>query len=288
MDQPFAQALVTLAILANPAWNFEINFSALVQTLGMILKLDPVRSALLARAIFGNNMKLPDIDEAKLRNRIGFDRGEKYDFFKDWIEQKQEEAPEIELFFQQAFGELLAPLMPSENDLLACRQLINSVVKFRSVADRYYDAGEESLGKTFINLVLKGTLAAETLFHRQADKKYVILATPYAFLFSPHITGVRYQFWADLSSEYWFRGGVKELTNPYLLSGEQEEEQIWDDAAEQKMRREELARILRGLLGKCTEGVYLAQSRLSGKGWEQEGQLAQWLEEISAGGGERA
>ncbi|MDA8234778.1 MAG: hypothetical protein M0Z31_08285 [Clostridia bacterium] len=280
LDQPFGQALITLALLVNPGWRLQLNFSALVQTLGMVIKTDPVRSALLAEQVFRHRLELPDLDQVGLRPRIGFDKGDKYDFLKKWIEEKKEEQPELDLFFQQAFGELLAPLMPGENDLLACRQLIDSVMKFRKVMERFPGGSEMALGESFIDLVLRGTLAAETLFRPPQNKEQVILATPYTFLFSPYITSTKYQFWMDVSGEHWMWGNGKELSNPYLLSRQWAGDQIWNDEADQRLRREQLVRTVKSMLGKCGGSLYIAASYLSSQGHEQEGQLAQWLEDV--------
>jgi len=280
LDQPFAQALITLGLLANPGWKLQLNFSALTQTLGMVLKTDPVRSALLAEQVFKHRLELPDLDQVGLRPRMGFEKSDRYDFLKNWIEEKKAQQPELDLFFQQAFGELLAPLMPGENDLLACRQLIDSVMKFRKVMERYPGGQDVSLGESFIDLVLLGTLAAETLFRPPRNREQVILATPYTFLFSPYINTVKYQFWLDVSGEQWLWGNVKELSNPYLLSRQWSEDLVWDDRVDRKLRQEQLVRTVKSLLGKCAGKLYVAASYLSSQGYEQEGQLAQWLEDV--------
>ncbi len=278
LDEPFAQALITLALLVNPEWKLELNFSSLVQTLSLILKLDPIRSALLAEEIFKNQLSLPDLDEIGLRPRLGFDNSDKYDLFKDWVKAKQFENLEIEHFFQTVFGELLAPLSPQEKDILACRQIIASITKFKRVMQKYTNLDEIQLGKDFIDMVLNGTLAAEVLFRPPSNDEQVVLATPYTFLFSPYIKQVKYLFWLDVASENWLRSSTKELTNPFILSREWQESDEWTDEVDQNQRKEQLINYLQSLLSKCTDGLYLANSYLSSHGWEQEGQLLEWLE----------
>lgn len=278
LDEPFAQALVSLAILVNPDWKMELNFSALSQTLSLILKLDPIRSALLAEETFKNQLLLPDVDELNLRPQLGFDNSDRYDHFRQWVIEKQTAELEIEHFFQQVFGELLAPLKPDEKDILACRQVINSLTKFKQVMNRYDQLEPSKLAADFVDLVLNGTLAAEVLFRPPVNERQVILATPYTFLFSPYIKNVRYLFWLDVASENWFQSMTKELTNPYFYSQHWREGEAWTDELDQKLRKDQLVDYLQSLLNKCTDGLYLANSYLSSRGWEQEGQLWEWVQ----------
>ena len=278
LDEPYAQGLITLAFLVNPEWQINLNFSSLVQTLSLILKLDPVRSALLADEIFKNQMVLPDLDQLGMRDRLGFDNSDKYDLFKKWVEGKKTQELDMEHFFQLVFGELLAPLEPDEKDILACRQIINSVKKFKKVMDSYGEFDKRELGERFIDMVLNGTLAAEVLYRPPANEEKIILATPYTFLFSPFIEKVEYMFWLDAASENWFRSTTKELTNPYILSVEWQDDQEWNDEVDQQLRKEQLIDYVQSLLSKTTKGLYLANSYLNSRGWEQEGKLLEWIQ----------
>lgn len=279
LDQPFAQALISLALLVYPEWRLELNFSGLVQTLSILLKLDPVRSALLADAIFKHKLQLPDLDTAGLRGRLGFENSERYELLKIWIEHRRDGKPELEMLFQQVFGELLAPLLPGELDLLACRQVIDSVTKFNRVMRRYSVQTGFDFGRGFLAMVLSGTLAAETLFRPPENTGKVLLATPYTFLLSPYVPAVKYQFWLDVAGEQWMRGSTKELTNPHVLCHSWNETVLWDDAADQTARAKRLASFVQSLLGKCSGGLYTASSYLNSQGYEQDGPLAHWLDE---------
>lgn len=283
VDIPFSQALITLTLLANPGWNTGITYSSLQQTLSLVLKLDPVRSAVLTDEIFRNNMRLPELDQINLRSRIGFDNSAKYDYLKGWLAEKENQGLELEQFFQVTFGELLAPLNPSPEDILACRQMIDSVTRFKKVIKNFKEIPEEELGRHFIDMIYNGTLAAEVLYNYPEEEKKVVLTTPYKFLLSPDIQRVRYLFWLDISSENWYRSIAKELFNPYVLSPQWTEESKWDDETDQALRREQLIASLQSILSKCTDGLYLADSYLNSRGWEQEGQLYEWLQSGNKG-----
>ncbi|QTL97549.1 hypothetical protein GM661_05915 [Iocasia frigidifontis] len=278
VDIPFSQALMTLTLLANPAWSAQLTYSSLQQTLSLVLKLDPIRSATLTDEIFKNNLQLPDLDQLKFRSKIGFDNSAKYDYLQEWLREKQTQDLELEHFFQLVFAELLSPLTPSQEDILACRQMIDSVTKFKKVVKNFKDIPEEELGRHFIDMIYNGTLAAEVLYNYPEEEQKIVLSTPYKFLFSPDIDQVKYLFWLDISSENWFRSIAKELFNPYILSPQWKKKNNWDDQTDQQLRKEQLIANLQSILSKATDGLYLADSYLNSRGWEQEGQLYEWLQ----------
>lgn len=283
VDIPFSQALITLTLLANPDWSAQLTYSSLQQTLTLVLKLDPIRSAILTDEIFNNNLQLPDLDQLELRLRVGFDSSAKYDYLQKWLSEKQTQDLELEHFFQLVFGELLSPLIPSQEDILACRQMIDSVTKFKRVVKNFKEIPEEEMGRHFIDLIYNGTLAAEVLYNYPEEVQKIVLSTPYKFLFSPDIDRVKYLFWLDISSENWFRSIAKELFNPYILSPQWKKKNNWDDLRDQELRKEQLIANLQSILSKAIDGLYLADSYLNSRGWEQEGQLYEWLQVADMG-----
>ncbi|MBM7855095.1 hypothetical protein JOC37_001480 [Desulfohalotomaculum tongense] len=280
LDQPFANAMITLAVLANPDWKTEINFSSLVQTLCLLLKTDPVRASLLAEETFKNDLKLPDLDELNLREQVGYRYAEHYQELRQWVERRRQDKPDLELLFQQAFAELLSPLLPGEEDLLACRQMIDSAVKLRRVLSCYNDA---PLGHNFIDMIQKGTLAAEVLYRPPAHRNKVILTSPLNFILNPYIERVKYQFWLDIGGNQWMRGMAKELANPWVLSRRWTGHQVWDDGVDQNIRRQKLGILVRALLGKCSEGIFVAYSEINSQGWEQNGLLVDVFDSVQQG-----
>ncbi|GAB6136889.1 PD-(D/E)XK nuclease family protein [Halanaerobaculum tunisiense] len=276
LENRFAQALIVMTVLANQDWEIELSFSAIVQTLHLILDFDPVRSSILAEAIQEHDLQLPAIDEVSLRSEIGFKQAEKYEEFKDWIDQWQEQECKLEYFFRAAFGGFLSTLAPSQEDILACRQLIKSVTNFKEVMQEFSQYQEEDLGVKFVEMINDGTLAAEMLFEPEDLEEQLLLATPYTLLSVPYLQEVKYLFLVDISSELWLLGGSKELSNPYILSREVEDPS-WGDGISQVLKKEQLSDYLQSLLSKVTAGVYLADSSFNSRGWEQMGQLREWL-----------
>ncbi|MGM0436964.1 MAG: UvrD-helicase domain-containing protein [Bacillota bacterium] len=278
VDIPFAQALITLTLLTNPDWNINIDYSSLHQTISLLLDLDPVRSGLITEEIFKNAYVLPEINNLALRERVGFNSAEKYDHLRNWVEEKKNREIEVAHFFQLVFGELLAPLSPSDEDILACRQIIESVKKFKNVVESFKDFNQKELGKDFIEMIYNGTIAAEVLYQNEHTDDEIILATPYKFLQNPQIDSVKYIFLLDISSNNWLRSIAKELSNPYIFSPQWKNERNWDDELDQNLRKIQLVEFFQSIISKSQEGLYLNDSYLNSQGWEQEGKLYDWLQ----------
>ena len=276
LDIPFAQALITLTLLTNLNWNINIDYSSLNQTMNLLLDLDPVRSSLLAEEIFKNGYILPELNDIALRERLGFNNSEKYDYLRTWLEEQKNKNMEISHFFQLVFGELLAPLSPSDEDILACRQMIDSFKKFKNVVESFKEFNQKELGKDFIEMIYNGTIAAEVLYQNEHKRDEIILATPYKFLQSPQINSVKYLFLLDISSDKWLQSIAKELSNPYIFSPQWENN--WDDDLDQSLRKIQLIEFFQSMVSKSKKGIYINDSYLNSRGWEQEGKLYDWLQ----------
>ena len=139
----------------------------------------------------------------------------------------------------------------------------------------FKEIDQRDIGCKFIEMVLDGTLAAELLFAKQKREDKIVLATPYTFLSLPNVEEVEYLFLLDLSSELWLQGSSKELSNPYVLARGNDGQ--WGDKIDQDLRKEQLAHYLQGIFNKVKTELYLADSDLSSRGWEQEGELGDLL-----------
>ncbi len=276
LNNSFAKALIVLTLLVKSDWEIEISQYSLVKTINLIFALDPLRASLLAEEIKQAEFQLPDLEKNNLRDQLGFKFGEEYDQFRDWIISRQQEDLELDLLFKEVFASFLTNLAYQQQDILACRQLINSFDKFKQVLKEFKaDFSERDLGYRFIEMLMERTLAADVLVDSKSLKDNLLLATPYKFLNSPQVEAVDYLFLLDISSKLWFMGANKELTNPYILN---QREDSWDDSKEQSFRKEQALDYLKNILHKTKEGVYLFKSKLNSKGWEQDGQLADYLE----------
>ena len=74
IDNPFSQALITLAQLCHPAYGSMPNRDDVRALLRMVLKIDPVRSSILAGEIVSQRpfARFPDIEFPGLVERVGY------------------------------------------------------------------------------------------------------------------------------------------------------------------------------------------------------------------------
>ena len=276
VDIPFARALLILYLFQSGRTEM-IGVSALQQTLSLLLEIDPLRSYILAEEIAASGMKFIDLEKSNLHQEINFAAAEKYDYLTEWLSEKKEEELAIEVFFQMVFSEVLAPLNPSQEDIFACRQMIESVARFHSAVENFHHE-KEDLSRRYINMIYEGTLAAETLFKGREVEQGVILASPYKFLFSPELAGVDYLFLLDISSSSWLKSISKELVNPYIYTEDWQKNKEWNDKVDQEIRLKQLGDFLISLIFKVKKGIYISDSFLDSSGREQEGPLYRWLD----------
>ena len=274
-DEPFAQALVTLAILSHPGWNLTLNYSDVANTLKLVLGLDPVRSSLLSEAILTHN-NLPELDEVQLRDRIGFGTAPQYEAFYKQVQSYREKEIPIDVLLQRIFSEILCTKNPREKDTAAVRQLIMSAMRFVNMVNSISEMHKEPAGKLFINMIVQSTKAADTVFITKPDPEAVLLSTPYSYLTSR--ISSRVQVWLDTSSQNWFRSDTRELGNPYILSRDWDGD--WGADQEIQAKKNNCARTVRALLHRCGEQLIVAESRFSRSGFEQNGPLTEMIGDV--------
>lgn len=284
LDERAARAVVTLASLTHPSWGVPLSQSAVADALNVLLGLDPIRSAVLARAVVQSG-SLPDLDEAGLRRRIGFERAEAYDALRAWLAEASQQEWEIDSFCQAVFGELLAPLRPEKEAIHSTQQLLISSHRFRRATERVNPG--EIHGREYLSMLLEGTVAADPLTSYKADPDALILATPFAYLtaaWPERGQGARadgegrgghlYQVWVDIAADGWFPNDVKELANPHVLSPLWQMGERWADSRSRRFRLQNGAQAVRALARRCKGRLILAESALSSWGMEQDGSLS--------------
>lgn len=285
LDNTFIQALVTLACLAHPQWGQLPSVSHLADTLGLVLGLDPVRSGFLGEEIAKKKpYALPDLDQPRLRQKIGFAVGERYEYLRQWLLNYQGQGLlPINSFFQLLFTEILSPLPQAEENILACRQLIESANQFLATLQAVEgEQAEHNL--SFIQFLQEGVKGAENLSQiaQKLEPQGIILASPYVYLASSLSSTV--QVWLDLSSEQWYRSDVQELANVHVLLRSWPLGEVWNQNLDLSSRREKAAVLLSSLCQRCSGSLLLASSFYSSQGYEQEGWVEPLLQDTLEGG----
>ncbi len=301
-DEPAARCLLTLAALAHPQWFNEPGTSLrhppaedLAQTLATAIEpLDPLRARLLTKVAYKprRDPALSRFEEMhpNMQARITFVAGHHYDhiyqFLMDYIDTGHLEP--LDYFFSHLFGEVLSQpgfgfhadnYENGRNDAgRVVGELVESARKFRQgLFGQGVDLNE--IGKRYFMTVQQGLLSALYVASwRDELSEAIFLAPAYTFLMRNRAVDI--QFWLDIGATGWWERLEQPLTHPYVLSASWNPEQVWEDQHEYATQQEMLYKILRGLLARTRQQVYMGISDLGEQGFEQRGPLLRMLQQV--------
>lgn len=142
-----------------------------------------------------------------------------------------------------------------------------------SILNQRRDAPAHTTIAQFIQMLRRGTVTANPYPVRPlgaAANNAVTLATifQYRAAHSYH----RWHFWLDAGSQLWLSGGAANLFGAFLFLREWSG-RPWTEEEQIKVDEQRLERIIRDLLGRVSERVYLCHSDLAVNGAEQNGPL---------------
>ena len=280
IDNPFSQALITLAQLCHPTYGSMPNRDDVRALLRMVLKIDSVRSSILAGEIVSQRpfAQFPDIEFPGLVERIGYYNIEKYEYIRNWIsEYKMRQKPlKINEFFQKVFLEILISKEVSQKDILEAKNLIDSAQTFVEVVSRF----NRNASKDFLEVVRRGIKSAESIFEleEKLSGDFVLISTPVPYLASSLKSKVT--IITSLSSDNWTPRSIKEITNLHVLTKTWEENGVYTEELEEKNQKHYLATLMRALFKRCSDKLITFESMLSANGYENDGILADYFDEI--------
>lgn len=289
-EEAITRCLLTIAALAHPQWGIrpsQYEFAyALVQ---IIAGLDLVRAQLLAQTVFrsrADQLRLSSYDLIKpeMQERITYRAGELYERFRRWLEEYARSGEEeLDYFFSRLFGELLSqPGYSFHMNFYAgeiTANLIESIRKFRWVANRILAEKSIPAGKKYLQMVQDGVISALYIRSWQIKTDDAVLIAP-AYTFLMRNIPVDYQFWLDIGSRGWFERLYQPLTHPYVLSCSWSIGRIWTDTDEIETSEEALYRLAMGLIRRCRKKIYLGLSELSEQGYENRGPLLRAIDRV--------
>jgi hypothetical protein len=252
----------------------------------LVPEIDPVRAGLLADYCYHIDPEQPrllPIETFPRWDRIGHRAANAYKEILEWLEESKA------IGQQQPFASPLFLLdravkrftgnghyLPYEQ-LAALRELIETAQHYWEVERRLRQHDPLSQPATaaiaqFIQLLRRGTITANprpmsAFLQRQQG---VTLAT--IFQYRSRRSCHRWQFWLDASSPLWEKGGAATLfAAPLFLRNWSGRPLLPEDEVEADRSR--LQRILRDLLGRASDCIYLCHSDLGNDGTEQLGPL---------------
>lgn len=280
VDNPFTQALITLAQLCHPAYGVLPNRDDVKALVRMILKIDPVRSSMLAGEICEQRpfAGFPDVEFPGLVERIGYYNIEKYEYIRGWIKEYKELGKPLPIneFFQKVFLEILISGEVSDGDISQAKNLIDSARTFVDTVSRF----NRNAGKDFLQLVRSGVKAAESIFEleEKLGGDSVLMTTPVNYLAGSMKNKV--VLLTSLSSRNWTPRSIKELTNAHVLTKTWDTDKVYTEELEESNQKHYLAVIMRSIVKRCGEKLITFESNLSANGYENDGMLCEYFEEI--------
>ena len=278
-DEPVARAIITFAAFAFPDWNLPVRLSdfrlALMTT---ITHGDLIRADLLARTVFRPKSSTPTLSsfdviaDSDHRDRITYAIGDRFERLRGWLSDAAEDGMELDVFFSRIFGEVLSqPGYGFHNNTEAasiCARLIESVRKFRLSTQT---TETPPIGKQYLSLLSSGVLAAQSLPAWNNETPAVFLSPAYTFLMANKPAKI--QFWLDAGSAGWWQRLDQPLTHPYVLSRQWDPGRQWTDKDEFETNQLSMARLVTGLIRRCTGHIYLSTVSLNEQGNQEVGAL---------------
>jgi hypothetical protein len=291
-EEPRVRAWLTWLALAHPGWNVHPAPYDVAEALTLSIRsLDPARAQLLVDHLYrldGPELAPAEILPARVVERVGAADVELVEQLRRWLaERGQRES--LDVFLHSLFNELLAqPQFQPEPDLAGAAVLdwlVRSAARLRKAAPAMGLTSEGEIGATFIDAVNQGLVTANPPdWGEPPDPDGVVLSTIYAYLLAGE--PARVQVWLETAAQGWWDIPRQPLSNAFVLAQSRSPEVPWTIDEEFAVRNELLARIVRGLTARVSDGVILASSDLDRRGVRQDGPLWRALRPLVRARGE--
>ncbi len=243
--------------------------------------IDPVRAGLLADYCYA-----PSLSQPRLLAYMNFPRWDRlgasvtkaYDRILAWVERVQQQQPTPLNLLNEAIGYFFQQgnYLPFDR-LSALRELMETAQHYWQVAERTYSPIEyldsaHQITAQFILLLRQGTVSANPYPVGQLKQNRAVTLSN-IFQYRASKRSHPYHFWLDVGSPLWAEGGAATLYGANLFLKHRDPNRSWTEADTEINNEQRLARILRDLLHRVTDRLYLCNSDLAIDGQEQMGAL---------------
>ncbi len=276
-EEPLVRGALALAALAHEGWTLRPHPWDVDEGLAAVLALDPVRAAVLGRAVYdrgqGKLRGMADLAQADLEERVGRVNMQVYHAVWQWLQRMRDGEPmPLDHFLRRLFGEVLSrpDMDPMLGTLFA--RFVSSAEAFRKTAPALGLEGRQ-VGERYTEMVAEGVVAAayEAPMSQAVPEAVLVVAPVTTYLLDQR--QARFQFWLDIGSIHWWAPPHQPLTNPHVLARRWPMGQTWTDRADFQQRNETLGRLVRGLCARVSDIVYLCWSELESAGAPQDSPL---------------
>ena len=135
------------------------------------------------------------------------------------------------------------------------------------------------IGRTFIEGINQGLVTANPPdLGDPPDPNGIMISTIYGYLLAGR--PVRVQVWLETAAQGWWNIPNQPLSNAFVLAQSWDNQKQWTLDEDFYIRNQLLSRIIRGLTGRCTDGIILANSDLDRRGQRQDGPLWRALQPV--------
>ena len=247
--------------------------------------IDPARAGLLADYCFAPHPDRPRLLAAATFprwDRLGYQATTAYQGVVEWIEQQQTQLEQrlipngVVLLDRAIQSFLLGGTSLPFDQLAALRQLIETAQQYWEVSTRLRQSDRVDLPPSlvvsrFIQLLRSGTVTANPFPVRPIGRAANAVTLANVFQYRASRRSHAWQFWMDAGSTRWLTGVDALWGAPLFLR--QRSGLAWTAADARAANDRRLQRILRDLLGRSGEQVFLCYSDLATSGQEQTGIL---------------
>jgi len=296
-----ARSLLTLLTLIYPDLQHLAQRSEIAEMLVVLSwgrdangrlnsQIDPVRAGLLADYCYqvdGTGTCLLPSEHFDRWDRLGSRATAAYQRLREWIEKRQQKQQQNNDKPSYIFNLAIQDLLDNGNalpydQLSALRELMETAQHFWEVERRWRDSDLLAISPSqavaqFVQLLRRGTVTANAYPGRflgsgeTTSATAVTLAT--VFQYRSARSSHRWQFWLDASSHLWEQGGAATLFGAPLFL-ENWSGGLWLPEDEERENQARLERILKDLVARARERIYLCHSDLAVTGTEQNGVLS--------------
>lgn len=298
ITSPLVRALLTLLAFIYPNLGRLVDRSTIAEmlvVLGKEREIDPVCAGLLADACYVPNPDTPRLIPMKNYSqwdRLGYVTSELYSLICQWIEETKKEQDSLVIpEFYQVLEKAINFFFIDTNQTLSYEEL-SALRELKETAKHYWDA-ENRIRSTqnfkdgwiksierFILLLKRGTITANPYPVSRfisPSENYITLSNIYQY--RSIRTSHKWQFWLDSSSAYWEEAGASRLFawNIFQKNWDGQPLIFQDQLLETK---EHVTRLVKDLLSRSTEKVFLCYSDFDINGRQQIGIFSNLLSAI--------
>ncbi|MCA6574591.1 MAG: hypothetical protein ACK5LW_18245 [Pseudanabaena sp.] len=270
------RSLLTLITLVYPNLGKLVSRDHIAEMLVVLTEaIDPVRAGMIADYCFAPHPETPYLLAAETYNqwnRLGYAATQAYEQLRQWIEQQSPKDAPL-LFIDRAIQAFLKPRKLNYEHMASLQSLIETAQYYWQLGYRL-DQEDSLILENFIQLIRQGTVTANPYSPNPPDN-CVVLATIFQYRMAR--LSHRWQFWLDASSELWLQGGAASLFGaPLFLKGWNGEK--WTVEHQNQADIQRLQRLIKDLLDRVGDRLYLCHSELSTNGQIQNGALTPLIE----------